>query len=271
MAENEEITFLTRKVLELNTLLVQSEKAKSRFLSLIANELNNPMTAILGMLPRFAPPSDDPKAALFDLLQEEAFRLNFRIQNLMAAAEIESGIVNFSHALIDPMTLIDEAIDTLRFSIKAKKMNIQVCNELGTSIVSDPLKLYLIIINLLANAVCYGYEQGNIAVKLYEEEGNFCLSVSDEGEAPNVEFKPQIYTRFAYEPTSEMTGVHGLGIGLGIVRDICERMDGSIDYTSDNGRVIFIVTLPLKVALPDSEACGSNDFLFDSFDDAIEI
>jgi signal transduction histidine kinase len=87
----DEVTFLSRKILDLNKQLIESEKAKSRFLSLIASELNNPMTALLGIIPHLIPPSGDPREAVFELLHEEALLLDSRIQNLVAASEIEGG------------------------------------------------------------------------------------------------------------------------------------------------------------------------------------
>ena len=267
-AISEEVDFLNRKVLDLNNLLIESEKAKSRFLSLVANELNNPMTAILGMLPRFTPQENDPQRELFDLLQSEALALSFRIQNLVAAAEVESGDIGFSNALIHPYELVEEALNALRFPIKEKKIKLHSVNTLTSPIVSDPLKLYLIIVNILANAVCYGNRDGNIDIKIEEDGISLFISVTDEGRGPDVEFKPQIFTRFANGPT----GGHGLGIGLSIVRALCERMEGSIDYVEQEGTVTFTVQLPLITQLPDSMACGSNDFMFDSFDDdAIEL
>jgi signal transduction histidine kinase len=264
---SEEVDFLTHKILDLNKLLIESEQAKTRFLSLVANELNNPITAILGILPKFAPPEGDEKKELFDLLQEETLILSFRIQNLVAAAEIESGVIDISSALIHPYELVDEAMVALRFPINHKRINVNVFNRLSYPVVSDPLKLYLIILNVLANAVCYGNMDGKIDIKIEEDTSSLFISVTDEGRGPDVEFKPQVFTRFAHGPT----GGQGLGIGLSIVRGLCERMDGTIDYSVDEGTVTFTVQLPLITQLPDSEASGSNAFLFDSLDDAVEL
>lgn len=264
---NQETEFLIRKILDLNKMLIESEKAKTRFLSLIANELNNPMTAILGLLPHFTPPESDSKRQIFDLLQQETFTLNFRIQNLVAAAEIESGAVKLSHSMVNPEELFNEALNALKFMIQEKNLRVNVFNELSCAIVSDPLKLYLIILNIFSNAVHYGNSDGRIDIKITDDSSNLYLSVTDDGRGPDVEFKPQVFTRFSRGPS---TGV-GLGIGLSIVRELCEIMDGTVDYVVNEGTVTFTVQLPLVTQLPDSQASGSNDFLFDTFDDAIEM
>ncbi|MDD5203612.1 MAG: hypothetical protein PHH41_10805, partial [Sulfurimonas sp.] len=84
---------------------------------------------------------------------------------------------------------------------------------------------------------------------------------------PNVAFKPQVFTRFS----SDTSGLHGLGLGLSVVRSICELLEGDIDFICQDNFVIFAVTLPLKTHATDTLACGSNEFLFDSFEDAIEL
>ncbi|MDD3769844.1 MAG: HAMP domain-containing sensor histidine kinase [Sulfuricurvum sp.] len=263
----DEVAFLSRKILDLNKKLIESEKAKSRFLSLVANALNNPMTALLGMIPHLAPQEGGERRQIYDLIEEEALILDFRIQNLVAAAEIESGINDLSHALVDVASLVHEALESLKYPIRAKNMDVRLDDNLGRNIVSDPRKLYLILKNLLANACCYGEAGTPIDVTLSAQAERVEVTVTNRGEGPDVEYKPQVFTRFAQGPG----GAHGLGIGLSIVRDYSERMGGSTDYSVREGAVTFRVDLPLQMTLPDSEACGSNEFFFESFDDAIEI
>lgn len=263
----EEVAFLSRKILDLNKTLIESEKAKSRFLSLVANELNNPMTVLLGMIPHLAPQEGDDRRKIYDLIEEEALILDFRIQNLVAAAEIESGLRDMSHALVDIGVLIDEAVQALKYPIRTKNITVRVRNTLGKNVVADPKKLYLIIKNLLANACCYGNAGTPVDVTVSADDLRVLITVVNSGKGPDVEYKPQVFTRFAQGPE----GVHGLGIGLSIVRDYSERMGGSTDYVADGENVTFRVDFPLQTVHPDSEACGSNEFFFESFDDAIEI
>lgn len=262
-----EIEFLSRKILDLNKQLIDSEKAKSRFLSLVANSLINPISVLLSMIPHLEPKNDVRSAKIYDTVYEQALVLDFRIQNLLAAAEIENGQVDISYALIDPTELVNEAIKSLKYAILEKNIQINIHNTIEQKVVSDPKKLYLIIRNLLDNGCFYGIKNGIIDVSIEEKESKLLVSVKNQGEGPKIEHKPQIFTRFAYGPE----GYHGLGIGLSIVRDLCELMDGTIDYEADTSSVTFTMTLPLETNLSNSEAYGSNEFLFESFDDAIEL
>jgi signal transduction histidine kinase len=265
--ENKEIAFLSRKILDLNKQLIDSEKAKSRFLSLVANSLINPISVLLSMVPHLVPENDERRQKIYAMVHEQVLVLDFRIQNLLTAAEIENGKVDVSYSLIDPTELVNEAINSLKYPILEKNIEINIKNTLECKIVTDPQKLYIIIRNLLDNGCYFGIKNGVIDVVIGENNSTLSIAVKNQGEGPKVEHKPQVFTRFAHGPE----GYHGLGLGLSVVRDLCELMDGSIDYDSDASTVTFTVTLPLETALKNSDACGSNEFLFESFDDAIEL
>jgi signal transduction histidine kinase len=265
--ENEEVAFLSRKILELNKQLMESEKAKTRFLSLIANELNNPMTALLGLVPRLSPEEDDPKYPIFSIVHAEVLLLGSRIENLVAAAEIEGGTMEISHALTSPAALIEEALEEFKYKLRDKEIHVEIENTLSEKIICDPKKLYLILKNLLANACDYGDPKSKVFIRITEEAERVIISITDQGEGPKVQYKPQIFTRFV--PRNE--GQHGLGLGLSVSRELCELLDGSIDYSVDERSVTFTVSLPRLTQNADSEACGSNEFLFESFDDALEL
>lgn len=265
--ETEEITFLSRKILDLNKQLIESEKVKSRFLSLIASELNNPMTALLGIIPHLAPLKGDPKEDIYELIHEEALLLDSRIQNLVAASEIESGVMDVTYALVNPKVLIQEAVEGFKYKLRHKNLTVNIESALTEKIVSDPKKLYLILKNIIANACDYGDPDGIVHIKIAQKDATVTIAIKNQGHGPNVKYKAQVFTRFA----QGMEGSHGLGLGLSIARELCALMDGEIDYEVDASSVTFTVSLPLQEVPADSEACGSNEFLFESFDDAIEL
>lgn len=259
--ETKEIVYLSHKILELNKKLIESEKAKSRFLSLVANELNNPMTALLGLIPHLKP-SEEERNKVFSLVHKEALHLDFRVQNLVAAAEIESGKIDLSYASVDPVEIVKEAVEDLKYLIKEKNVIISIHNTISGAIVTDPRKLHLILKNLIANGCTYGRANGIVDIAISEESSVLKIAVNNEGSGPNVECKPQVFTRFAEGPEGE----HGLGIGLSVVRGLCEQFEGSVDYGENGEWVTFTVTLSLS-----AEDTYGDPFLFESSNDIIEL
>lgn len=263
--EHEEVEFLSRKILDLNKQLIESEKAKSRFLSLVASELNNPMTALLGLIPHIKPSLGQED--MVHLIHQEALNLHFCVDNLVAAAEIESGNLDISFVSLDVESLLQEVIADLVYLTKERNIIISIHNKIDFTIVSDPSKLALILKNLISNACQYGIRNGIVDIAIDYRSSTLIIEVNNQGEGPKVEFKPQVFTRFAGGPE----GNHGMGIGLSIVRELCEQLDGSIDYTVSEEWVTFTATLPLDASLSESDGCGLNEFIFDSFDGAVEL
>lgn len=262
-----EIAFLSKKILELNKKLIESEKAKTLFLSLVANNLNDPMTAILGMLPHLKIQKDDKNEQIFSTIHKEALDLDFKIQNLISVAEIESGNISNTHAMTDIKSIIDEVTKSLKYLIKEKNLKIEIKNKLENKIVTDPKKVYMILKNLIANGCMYSPEGQSVVIEVSSDASSLKIDIKNRGDEIKVNHKPELFTRFSQKIDSR----HGLGIGLSIVREFCQALGGSVDYTASNGIVSFNVKLPLDTTMQNFEACGSNEFLFDSFDDAIEI
>lgn len=263
--EHEEVEFLSRKILDLNKQLIESEKAKSRFLSLVASELNNPITALLGLIPHLNPSADQEK--IFQMIHQEALNLHFCVDNLVEAAAIESGNIDLTYATVDLAEVLHEVIAELVYLTKERNIIISIHNKIDFSIVSDPRKLSLILKNLISNACLYGLRNGIVDIVMEQIDSHIVIAVNNQGDGPNVAFKPQVFTRFAQGPE----GYHGMGIGLSIVRELCEQLDGSIDYTVGEEWVTFTATLPLEASVSESDACGSNEFLFVPFNDTIEM
>ncbi len=263
----DEIAFLSKKILELNKKLIESEKAKTLFLSLVANNFNDPMTAILGMLPHLKIQKDDKNEQIFSTIHKEALVLDFKIQNLIAVAEIESGNISNTRALIDIKTIIDEVTKSLQYLIKEKNLKIEINNSVQNKIVTDPKKIYIILENIIANACMYSPENESVIINISSDTSKLKINVINISDDIKVKYKPEVFTRFSHKIDSH----HGLGIGLSIVRELCQNLGGSVDYSVLEGVVSFDIELPLDENMQNFEACGFDEFFFDSLDDAIEI
>ncbi len=230
-----ELDFLSKKILDLNKKLIESEKIKSRFLSLVTNELNNPVTALLGIIPHLKIEESEANKKNFTLFYNEVLRLYFRIQNLVTVSEIENGNIDNTYALLEPKEIIDEVIHSLKYLIEDKNIQFRVTDKIKQEVVSDPKKIYMIVKNLISNGCRYGVANSVIDIILDMDDSMLIVMVKNQGDGPKVNYKPEVFTRFTKDTTSE----HGLGIGLSIVRELCERLNGSVDYIVEDGFVIF--------------------------------
>jgi signal transduction histidine kinase len=261
-----EVEFLSHKILDLNKKFIDSEQAKSRFLSLVKDELNNPMTALLGLIKHLEIVKDEKSEKIFNIFEKELLSLDFKIQNIVVAAHIEGGNIDISNSLVHPDEIIQDVINSLRHLIQEKNVHIKIDNLLDDKIAADPQMIYIIVKNLLSNACKFGEEGSEILISLSIEDSFFTIKVKNKGDAPDTEYKAEVFKRFADGPGGE----RGLGIGLSIVREICEQLEGSVDYMEEDGFVTFSARWVLEDTAVNSEAYGADEFLFESFDDAVE-
>lgn len=110
----------------------------------------------------------------------------------------------------------------------------------------DTDKVDKILYNLLSNAIKYNKENGNISVRLAEDDGNAVLTVADEGIGISKDKMRHMYTRYLdgdYRKVNTM----GTGLGLSLTHDLVTLHHGSIDCRSEESRgTTFVVTLPMS-------------------------
>jgi signal transduction histidine kinase len=276
-ADNEKESALKAlmKTLEsVNDRLRESESLKTHFLSNIRNEINNPLSSIMGLSRQII---DGPNLN-FDAIQKcaiaiysEAFDLDFQLRNIFVAAEIEAGEHALSLSNVDVHALLQNTVQS--FQHKSAQKNIEVnCSSRFSNdypekrlFKTDPEKLKLVISNLLSNAIEFSHEKGKIEVTSEQKERTLVLSVKDYGVGFNMKDEKVIFERFRQLDTGVMRKHRGHGLGLSITKDIVELLNGSISVVSDQGKeTIFAVLIP---TMEDSEGTDSfsddgNVFIF---------
>ena len=112
---------------ESNQKLVRSEALKSRFLSNIRNEINNPLAVVLGVATNMSL-TNDP-AALQEqaqLIRREAHQLSFQLENIFSAAELEAGEVAPSAHHLSVSSIIEQILDDFGAFMEEKQITVQL-------------------------------------------------------------------------------------------------------------------------------------------------
>jgi signal transduction histidine kinase len=267
-----EMEFMTKKLLEMNERSKEVEAAKSYFLSLIKNEFNNPLSSLLSLSKKVTKDIDIERLdAIGSMMRSELTYLDFSLKNIFAASEIEYGEMGNDYARITPEDVTEEVIEYFEHIIKEKSLTVIVQNNIEGKMVTDGQKLYLILLNLLSNACEYSYPNAGINIIFGLENGFYTLRVEDFGEGVYAEHSKSIYNRFYKHNTGKTRPGQGLGLGLSVVKEIAESLDGSIDHFSENDKTVFFVKLALiddtKLSL--SEGLGSDEFFAESSDNGM--
>jgi len=261
-----EMEFMTKKLLDLNEKNKQAQDVKSKFLSLIKNEFNNPMSSLLNLVNMMNKKVEDEKIKdLSSMMHMELLKLDFSLKNIFSASEIEAGEIANDYSIVNIEGIYNEIIEYFGYLIEEKNLNVNFDSKCDEEIISDSQKINMILLNLISNACEYSYNEAEIDVVVGCNEKNYVLVVEDTGEGISHDHAKDIYNRFSHFESGNTRRTAGLGLGLSVARGMTEALNGSIDNITKDGKTIFMVTIPKvdKSELELSQGIGSNEFIFE--------
>jgi signal transduction histidine kinase/CheY-like chemotaxis protein len=232
-------------------LVEEASRAKDEFVALISHELRTPLSAILGWS-RMLRSGDVPKETrdhALDVIERNASAQNQLVGDLLDASRIISGKIRLNFAQIDPIDIVDLAIEGVRPAADAKHIRLtsDLSTDLGT-IRGDGDRLQQIIWNLLTNAVKFTPKGGAVRISLRRAGSQIELVVEDNGVGIPPEFLPHVFERFRQADAGSTRRHMGLGLGLSIAKHLVELHGGSITSRSPGPGLgaTFVVTLPIS-------------------------
>jgi two-component system NtrC family sensor kinase len=226
--------------------LIRAEKlaAMGQMLAGVAHELNNPLTAILGVteLVREREGLDDSMKRQLDLTHRQARRAARIVQNLLEFSRPASP----QKKPIDLNSIIERTLQLHEHSLRRNQVAVDFAP--GTDlppIVGDANQLIQVLLNLVTNAeqaIREVHESGRIQIRLASSGGNVVLTVEDDGVGIEPEALPKLFDPFY---TTKRPG-GGTGLGLSICLSIVREHGGTIQAESlPGGGSAFKVYLPI--------------------------
>lgn len=234
-----------------------ANRAKTSFLSDMSHDLRTPMNAIAGLITLLKADINNPKkvqehVALMEKSSENMLEL---INNILDMSRIESGATVLESEPFSVEELCEEVVaihrpqGTLKGIVLTKEFNLIHKTYFG-----DHLRIKQILSNLASNAVKYTTDRGKVEVKVFSKpmgDSDFELItfvIKDSGIGMSKEFLETIFVPFARERNTTMSGVGGTGLGMPIVKNLVEIMNGHIYVESEQGvGSTFTVEIPLRV------------------------
>lgn len=261
---------LMKQLEKVNQRLMQSEQIQSRFLSNIRNEINNPLTAILGMSRELMSGKMDHEKLQKNayLIFSESFLLGLQLQNIFVAAELEAGQSRPYIMNVQIKGLIESTLENFKHITNRKQLSIKINTDLKEdSFRTDPEKLKIILSNLLMNAVEYTPQHGSIFISIVQLHGQLCICVQDNGEGITEEKIGTIFDRFV-QLNNGSTKIHpGHGLGLSVVSSLVELLGGKVEVESALKKgSAFLITLPESTEMIELNGLSGdgNEFMFES-------
>lgn len=230
----------------------RAETMKSEFVARVSHELRTPLTSIrgsLGLLKSNALGELPEKIqTIVNIASTNTDRLLLLINDILDMQKIAAGHMTFSIAPVKIMPLLTRLKDELSSYANQFGVNylISECVTEQEAVLADENRLIQALGNLMSNAAKFSPigARVTLAVSLITDS-QVCISVCDEGAGIPEDFKPHIFEPFSQADTSSKRNKGGTGLGLAITKDLIERQQGSIRFTSEPGEgTCFYVTLP---------------------------
>ena len=220
--------------------------AKREFLFNMSHDIRTPMNAIIGFT-ALAQTHIDDRGQVEDYLKKisvSSQHLLSLINDVLDMSRIESGKVTLEAKPVHLPELVHELRDIVQAVVSEKDLSLTL-DTVGVEnedVVADPLRLEQILINVLANAVKFTPDGGQISLWIVQKDtapagyADFEFHIKDNGIGMSEEFQKHIFEQFARERTSTVSKIQGTGLGMAITKSLVDMMGGGITVKSEQGK-----------------------------------
>ena len=239
-----------------------ANRAKTEFLSRMSHDIRTPLNGIIGLLKIDEDHFDDLELVKENhkKMETAAGHLLSLINDVLQMSKLEEGNIVLTHEWISLVSLTRDIVNII--IERAVEAGIKWEYERGKAdipypyIYGSPLHLRQIFLNVYGNCIKYNRPGGKITttVETLEEHdgiGTYRWIISDTGVGMSPEFLEHIFDPFAQEKNDARSTYQGTGLGMTIVKELIDQMNGSIEVTSELGvGSKFVITIPFEIAPP---------------------
>lgn len=237
-----------------NRELEDLNRLKNEFMGMAAHDVRNPLTSVLAcgdLIDAIADTAPPEKIRYINgQIAASARRINAIITNLLDVNAIDSGQRRLEIAPREINGILERVVQ--QNSHRARTKNIEILLDAGSEPVTcliDEGAAEQVLDNITSNAVKYSPPDRRVFVRLLTTGGRVRIEVQDEGPGISPEDQSRMYGKFCRLSAKPTAGEPSTGLGLWIVKELTEAMQGTITCQSQIGRgTTFMVEWPCAPA-----------------------
>lgn len=268
---NDKLVLREHELEKANEDLIETEKAKEEFISMVSHELKTPLGPAKGyaemlLSPKIGGQLNDRQNKFLQVIHRNIQKLEVLVSDVLDVYKLDIGKLSFSKSKTEVESLINSVISDLKLLTGDKNIDLQAVVRIvkGTTAFCDSKRIEQVLANLIKNSIDFVPENtGKIIVKVEESEDDqrmIRFVVEDNGIGIPPDKLDNLFKKF-YQIDTTATRKHGgTGLGLVICKGIVDSHGGNlwIDKSYSSGlKVIF--TLPKSSEI--SEECNKQDIL----------
>lgn len=224
----------------------KAEAMRREFSSNVSHELKSPLTSINGYAELIATglAKDDDIKKFGQIINEEGKRLLNIIDDILKLSKLDEENLQEGKTIVNIKNVVDESIN--RFKRISEMKNIKVENKVCDINIKTHESLFTdLVTNIYENAIKYNKTNGQIIIKCEKNKKNIKLIIEDRGIGIKKEDLPRIFERFYVADKQRTRTLKSTGLGLSIVKHICDYLNYDIKVESKYGYGSkFIISIP---------------------------
>lgn len=224
----------------------KAEAMRREFSSNVSHELKSPLTSINGYAELIATglAKDDDIKKFGQIINEEGNRLLNIIDDILKLSKLDEENLQEGKTIVNIKNVVDESIN--RFKRISEMKNIKVENKVCDINIKTHESLFTdLVTNIYENAIKYNKTNGQITIKCEKNKKNIKLIIEDRGIGIKKEDLPRIFERFYVADKQRTRTLKSTGLGLSIVKHICDYLNYDIKVESKYGYGSkFIISIP---------------------------
>ena len=238
---------------QIKTDMLQAEKnaainaTQNRLYANLTHEFRTPLTLITGLSNRLQAGDKVRVKEKLSMIEQNGFQLLDLVNQMLDLSKLEAGHLSLKPRLGNLAHYLESIVASFQPLAEEKDIRLNfVSDPSSIEMDFDPSRIQQITSNLLSNAIKFTPEGGKISVLARAEGSRFYLSVEDTGPGIAPAHLPHIFERY-FQITDTQQTQRGTGIGLALVKELVQLMEGEIAVSSElNKGTRFNLQLPIR-------------------------
>lgn len=224
---------------ELEKKIKDSDNSKEKFYSIIAHDLRNPFSSLIGfsqiLIDEYSKLKEEQIKDFINLINKSSKQIYTLLENLLEWSKSQTGKIRFQPETLDLYSVINDNIALFRNATTAKNINIEIQSNTNKKVYCDYNMITTVIRNLLSNAIKFTRKNGLIQIKINFIQEKVKVSVVDSGIGVPEENIQKLFSLEDKIVTEGTESEKGSGLGLLLCKEFIEKNNGYLTVESKIG------------------------------------